>query len=147
MKTIPKPLMTPLAVCPLTKPLFSLAFSLLISLLIGAQAGATTASTTASSTVSSADAAPTAAAVENCTNEISKAVLAAVKLVGIKDEIGFEIHPTGKTSKTILGETLQEYVTSIFIVPEGYITGSGAEAFVKPTANGCEVVKLSVSAR
>lgn len=95
------------------------------------------------STPSYATEAPEAA----CRAQITKNVIAAATLLGVKQEIGFDLAATGETDTTYLGESLDEYATSAFIIQDGYVTGSGARIAVKPVPAGCEVVRLEVRTR
>lgn len=82
-----------------------------------------------------------------CEEEVRKSVLAAAKIVGVHQQIEFDVGATGDTDTTQEGETLDVYATSVFYFGNDYITGSGAVVAVMPTAKSCEIVKMNITAR
>jgi hypothetical protein len=82
-----------------------------------------------------------------CKAEITKTVLAAGKLLGIGEDFRFEVAGTGRSKWSHLDERMDEYITTVFIVPGGYIEGSGALIAAKPTADSCKVLRMDIHAR
>lgn len=83
-----------------------------------------------------------------CQSKISSAVRATAKALGLKQNFGFEVNEgedLGK--KDIEGRPLISYSTSVFIIDEGYLSGTGASAVVRPKGNSCEIVQLTISLR
>lgn len=86
--------------------------------------------------------APTASTA--CKIKVEKLIHDSAKSMGILQKFSIRL-TSEKPSLDITKRPLVTYDSSAFTVDEGYISNSGASVTVRPTANSCEIIKLTIS--
>ncbi len=85
---------------------------------------------------------------EGCRTKLTAEIIKAARKKGVVGEFGvqfFENEPFKKAGLTAKKQQMYRYVTPPFVVDEGYISNSKADALVSFTKDSCDIVKLTVN--
>lgn len=84
---------------------------------------------------------PTAQSADACEKKVEAVVRSTAARMS-KKKFGFQLRK--EAGKTLQGQPMTIYKSGVFIVPEGYLSNSGAEVGVTGTGANCEIVRVNV---